>query len=198
MGLCRFIIAAILITGLTGPALAATASAQKPLGTFGAWQTYSYNEGGQPVCYMVKAAKIPAPKNKKFRRGPAFLMITHRPSENSTDVVSYTAGYNLKPSSDVKVTIGRASFDLFSQKDAAWSRDAHTDHLLATAIRSNTNMKIVGIPAQNVSAITDTLDIKGAAQAYQAIGKACGLEQETPAKPALKAVPASKKKAIKH
>jgi hypothetical protein len=192
MGRTLFLV--LFLVSFIFPALAIAGSAQKSLGTFGVWQTYSYTDGDQPVCYMVKPAHIPAPKNKKFKRGAAYLMITHRPGENSKDVVSYTSGYNFKSPSDVTVHIGKDTFDLFTQKDSAWSRDTKTDHALVAAIRSNGFMKVVGSPAQNVSVITDTLDLKGSAAAYQAIGKACGLELENPPKTPAKQGLAAKKK----
>jgi hypothetical protein len=166
-------------------------SAQKSLGSFGTWQAFSYKENDSPVCYMVKAAKFPTPKNAKLKRGATYLMITHRPGENNKDVVSYAAGYNFRPSTDVDIVIGKDSFNLFTNKDTAWSRDPKTDHALATAIRNNLSMKISAVPAQaNMNKLTDSLDITGSAAAYQAIGKACGYEADTPSKPA----PAKKKK----
>ncbi len=159
--------------------------AQKLLGTFGNWQSYAYKEGDLPVCYMVKTAKFPASKKSIFKRGPTYLMITHRPAENTKDVVSYIAGYNFKPATDVAVTIGKNSFSLFPNKDTAWSRDAKTDHALTAAIRNGSFMKVTGIPAQkSARKMTDTLDLNGAALAYQAINKACGYEAETLKKPA--------------
>ena len=167
--------------GLLRPIALEAKEVQKSLGTFGLWQTYSYNENNQQVCYMVKAAHFPS--TKQFKRGASYLMITHRPSENSDDVISYNAGYNYKPAADVKVTIGKDSFSLFSQKDTAWSRDTKTDHLIATAISHSDYMKVSGVPAQKgASNITDTLDLKGSHAAYDAISKACGLEQEAPPK----------------
>ncbi len=187
------VIIVILAAALAVPALAQS-GAQKSLGTFGVWQAYSYKDGDQPVCYMVKAAHFP--KSKKFKRGTAYLMITHRPAENSKDVVNYTSGYNFKPATDVAVHIGKNTFDLFTQKDTAWSRDPKTDHALAAAIRNSPNMKTTGTPAQTgMGTITDTLDLRGATAAYQAIGKACGIAVETPVK---MTSTRKKKPAIKH
>lgn len=158
---------------------AATNSDQKSLGTFGLWSTYTYNDGNQPVCYMVKTSHFP--KSKTFKRGTAYVMITHRPAEGSKDVFSYKSGYNFKPVNDVKVRVGKSEFSLFTDKDTAWSRDTATDHALATAIRNGKSMIVTGVPAkQGITPVTDTLDLKGAAEAYYAIGKACGLDVEVP------------------
>jgi len=136
---------------------------------------------------------------KKLKRGDAFLMITHRPGENSKDVVSYKAGYNFKASSDVAVIAGKKSFDLFTDKDTAWSRDPGTDHALAAAIRSGSTLKITGSPSmKGVASVSDSIPLKGAAAAYDAISKACGYPVEAPPKPATKAATAHKKKSASH
>jgi len=184
----------LLLTAMLGLPLhvfAETKPDTKLLGTFGGWKAYSYGTKDEPVCYMTLATHFPA--NKKFRREPSYLMITHRPAENSKNVVSYVAGYNFKTTSEVKIELGKKSFDLFTQKDTAWSRDASTDHALALAIRDGASAKVTGAPAaKGVAPITDTLNLKGAAAAYAAIGKVCGIATETPAKP--KPAPVQKKK----
>ncbi|MER2520704.1 MAG: invasion associated locus B family protein [Bdellovibrionales bacterium] len=148
---------------------------QKALGTFGSWRAFSFEEQGQTVCYM--AMPIHAAKQKGFNRGASRLTITHRPSENSRDVVSYTAGFALKPGSDVKINIGKASFSLFTAQSNAWTRDPATDRALATALRHAPSLTIAGIPAkQGASAVTDTIDLSGADKAYRAMSKSCGIE----------------------
>jgi hypothetical protein len=176
--LCVYLAAALLPAGVLAQP---TKDAPKLLGTFGGWKANSDGAGDQLTCYMtLQMHSLP---NKKLKRGAAWLSITDRPGENSRNVVSYTAGYNFKPTSSVTVLIGKKSFDLFTEKDTAWSRDAATDHALAVAIRDGVKMKITGTPAaKGAGPVSDTLDLKGAAAAYQAIGKACGYPEEAPPK----------------
>jgi hypothetical protein len=179
-----FTIIGLAVVG-AGPAYAQQAGGSKSLGVFDAWTAYVLNENGQQVCYMV--AKAHPAKNKKLKRGAAWLTITHRPGENSKDVVSYTSGYNFKPSSDVDIRIGKDSFNLFTEKDIAWSRDAKTDHELAAAIRKNTSLTLTGVPAaRNAGSVVDALDVRGGAAAYSAIGKACGYPDNANPKPVVK------------
>lgn len=172
---------------------------QKALGTFGKWRAFSFEEQGQTVCYM--ALPILAAKQKGFNRGASRLTITHRPSENTRDVVSFTAGYSLKPGSDVKINIGKASFSLFTAQSSAWTRDPATDRALATTLRHATSMTVTGTPAkQNASAMTDAVDLSGADNAYRAMSKACGIEvpiEKRPTKSAAKKTEVKKKKATK-
>ena len=198
--LIRLPLAAILaLLMCAAPALAATASADKTLGTFGQWQASSSTTNNQPVCYMTLTKAFP--KIGKTKRGTAYLMITHRPSEGSSDVVSYTSGYVFKAIDDVTLKIGKDDFSLFTQKDTAWARDTRTDHAIAAAIKANKVMTITGSPAaKGAKPVTDKIDLTGADKAYAAIGKACGLLKEAPktTKPKAKTPPvATAKKPVK-
>lgn len=191
-----------LCFGLITGAVAANAAAPKStkpegfLGTFGNWQAWQSTNDKEPVCYMVMTQKFTP--NKKFPRQNAHLMITHRPNEGTTDVVSYNSGYVYKSGVDVTFKLGKASFSLFSDKDTAWARDPKTDHALTRAIRGGSSVTVVGQPAAKQSPeVTDTLNLKGTDQAYRAISTACNVSFEklaAPAQPAKAAADKDKKK----
>ena len=165
---------AVLMTAFVMPVGAMGANTEKDIGSFGSWRTYTYDEGGQTVCYMVTTKTIKS-KGPSKRVAP-YLMITHRPVEASTDVFSYGAGTLLDAKHDVHVQIDKTSFDLFSVRDNAWARDALTDHKLATALRGAASAQVFGISSQGrIETISDQFDLTGALPAYRAIGKACGL-----------------------
>ena len=175
-----FLIALIALI-FSCPALAK----EKNLGRFGGWDTFADNQGGQNVCYMVttKIVKSTGPA----KRAIPYLMITHRPVEGSTDTVSYGAGTLLNTRHDVKLTLAKNTFDLFSVRDISWARDAQTDHKIAAAIRANASATAKAVPAQRgAKPISDTFDLTGAGPAYHAIGKACGLISDAPKKAAPK------------
>jgi hypothetical protein len=185
----RFIFLALLVL-LAGTGAVRAASTPENLGKFGAWTAYRMIENEQAVCYMSITARPPRDKKSKTKRGDVVLMITQRPGDNSSDVVSYTAGLKFKSSSDVNVTIGSKKFNLFTQGDTAWSRDNATDRALTAAIRSGGSMTVSGVSAR-ATTVTDTLNLKGASQAYAAMNKACGLS--VPEEPKTKTKPAPKK-----
>ncbi len=156
------------------------AAGPQSLGQFGYWSAYQLTEGNASICYMIITAKPPVKKGeKKAKRGDIVLMITQRPSEGALDVVSYAAGARFKPASDVSVQIGVKKFDLFTQDDTAWSRDSATDHALAAALRTGQTATLTGTLASG-AALADHVNLKGAGDAYYAIGKACGLEVTKP------------------
>lgn len=184
---------------LFGGAQAATAP--KLLGKFGYWSAYQMFEGENPVCYMSITAKPPVKKGeKKAKRGDVVLMVTHRPSENALDVISYAAGAKFKSASDVTFKINGKDYSLFTQGDTAWARDQAGDRAIVGALRSVGSATVAGTLA-NGAALADTVNLKGMPDAYYAIGKACGLEVSPPKKaapktdkkPAKTAKPAAKK-----
>ena len=167
------------------PLMAQAATAPQNLGNFGLWHTFSLAQEGGAVCYMTLTGHPAQPqipntgkkskaKPKLAKRGEVVLMITHRPAEGSKDVVSYAAGMKFKSASEAKIKIGQKDFSLFTQGDTAWSRDAATDHALALAIFGGQTINFTGVGAHGEN-LSDTLYLKGAAQAYNAINKACGL-----------------------
>jgi len=153
---------------------AVSAGDSEIIGKFGGWIASRIMEGGHPVCYMSLTVSPPPVKKAKSKRGNIVLMITHRPADNSTDVVSYSAGLKFKPASEAIVTIGSKTFNLFTQGDTAWARDSAADRELAATIRNAETMLVTGVSAQNIS-LSDTISLKGSFAAYSAISKACGL-----------------------
>jgi hypothetical protein len=162
------------VCGIASTAYAAGAA--KTIGTYGAWTGFVLTEKNQKTCYMIARAQTKTPKGAKPRK--AWITITQRPFENSLDVFSYNAGYNFKTDSDVTAQIGRTTFNLFTQKDTAWSRDARTDHQITAAIRRSAMLTITGVPMGKGDTMTEKINLKGADIAYGAISKACGVRVE--------------------
>ena len=179
-----FLIIVTIFTAFARPSYAASKdTGSRKIGVYGLWRAYETTEKNEQVCYMTLTAHFP--KNKKLPRGDALLTITHRPTENSKDVVSYTAGYNYKPMSAADMHIGGATYSLFTSQDTAWSRDAATDHKIAAAIQTAPSLSITGTTARKPpTTLTDKFALKGAAEAYRAISKACGIEIASAPKPA--------------
>ena len=106
------------------------------------------------------------------RRGEIFALITHRPGDDSFDVVSFVAGYTYKKNQDVSVNIDGRKFTLFTQADTAWTSDAATDKALADAIQAGNKMVVVGYSTRGTKT-TDTYSLAGSSAAYDAITSAC-------------------------
>jgi len=184
MNLCKASRVAALLTGLGAGVLglamsgsvssAAAASPPTPINKFTDWTASTYDDGGKTLCYATSEPKKQA--GKFANRGKPYIAITHAPQANVRDQVSYIAGYEFKPDSEVKVTIGKQSFALnLLQKDRAWAKDADTDKALVAAMRKGNTLVIKGTSARGTE-ITDTYSLNGFSKAYQAIGAACKIQ----------------------
>lgn len=150
---------------------AASAQDVTVIGTHGAWTAYSYQEDSGLVCYM--ASEPTKAEGNYTRRGDVFALVTHRPSEDSLDVVSIVAGYPYKENSDANVRIGSTSFDMFTHGERAWNRDAATDKTMVQAMIKGASLIVKGTSGRG-TLTTDTYSLSGFTAAHKDITKACG------------------------
>jgi hypothetical protein len=168
----RFLGPLLLILALAAiPAAAADKSAgQVFLGQFGAWYAYQLDENGARVCYIVSK---PVKSRGKFKkRGDVVAFVTHRPKERERDVVNFQTGYTYKPGAKATVRIGKQTFPLTTERDAAWSQNAAADKVLVGAMIKGQSLVLTG---QSRSGITtsDTYSLSGFTRARTRINSAC-------------------------
>ncbi len=154
----------------------ALAAEPKVLGSFKDWNAFTFDEGGQKVCYMSSQPKKKDPANAK--RGDIYVLITHRPGEKSFDVVSFIAGYSFKKEAEASVDVGSKTFKLFTDGETAWARDANTDKAMVAAMKEAKGKPMVmkGSSARGTKT-TDTYNLDGITDAYSAINQACGVKR---------------------
>lgn len=173
--ICRSAAVALAVAA-GGMGLASTASqAADPqlVGTYGAWTAYTFQEGSGKVCYMASQPR--KAEGDYTSRGDIFALVTHRPAENSNNVISIVAGYPYKEGSEVALSVGRTAFTLFTHGDRAWARTAQIDNQIAEAIRKGSEMVVKGT-SQRGTQTTDTYSLSGSSAAYEAISKACNVK----------------------
>jgi hypothetical protein len=149
-----------------------TETAVKRLGGAGGWSAYTYKERSGQVCYVLGfPAKREPPSGK---RKAAVMMVTHRPQEHVTDVVSLAEGYVFKEGSDASLDVDGKKFDLFTKVDTAWSRTPDVDRAIVAAMAKGSHAAIEGTP-QKGPPISDTYSLSGFGRALALIDKACGI-----------------------
>jgi hypothetical protein len=164
----------VAVLGLSLAGLAGAANGPTPINKFTDWSASTYDDGGKTLCYATSDPKKQA--GKFTSRGKPYIAITHAPQANVRDQVSYVAGYDIKPDSVVKVTIGKQSFQLeLLQKDRAWAKNSDIDKQLVAAMRKGNTLVIQGTSSRGTQ-ITDTYSLNGFSKAYQAIGTACKIQ----------------------
>lgn len=155
--------ALILLGGVSG----AEAQEVKVLGTFGKWIAQTYQENGQPVCFMsVK------PEGATKARGDVLFMVTHRPSEQSWDVISVVAGYQYQPDSDAALTVNGKRFNLFTNGERAWARDGATDATIVDLMIKGKNASVRGTSNRG-TVTTDVFPLAGFTAAHKSISETC-------------------------
>lgn len=164
---------AVAVVALAAGAAARAADSAKLLAVHDDWEAYVDSEGGKKVCYIGSKPKKETGKYRK--RGDTYVLITHRPAENSINVVSVAAGYTYQPASEVDVAIGDNKFRLFTDGDYAFAYDTKTDGELVRAMVKGAVMVVKGTSNRG-TATADTYSLKGFTAAYKAIGQACGVK----------------------
>ncbi|MCR6632655.1 MAG: invasion associated locus B family protein [Magnetospirillum sp.] len=146
------------------------AEPSKPLVSTGNWEAYAYTEGGAKVCYAAARADKP---REKDRVGTA-IAVTHRPK--SPGEVSLIGSYGFKKDSDAEIQIGGMKHSFFTKGGSAWAKDSNADKAIIAAMAKGREVVVKATPAKG-SAFTDTISLKGFAEALAAIDKACGVKR---------------------
>ncbi|HEY9164113.1 MAG TPA: invasion associated locus B family protein [Magnetovibrio sp.] len=154
--------------------LVAGVSHGEVLGEHGDWVASKESESGKPVCFISSGPQ--KSEGNYTKRGTVYAIVTHRPADKSFGVVSFQAGYTLKPDAAVSVSIdGRSPFNLFAQGEFAWTREAADDKALVAAMRAGSTMVVKGVSSRGTET-TDTYSLSGITAALGAINKACGVK----------------------
>ena len=156
--------ATLLLTG------AASAQSVTLIGAFKDWSAYSASDGAGAVCFAMSKPTDVSPSPDGYTQ--AYLYLTHRPSENVTNELNLVAGFEFAPEQPATLTVGGKSFDLFTQKDAAWLLDAQQNEALAGAMRKGTSVVIEGTTDKGIL-VSETFSLSGATAANRAIDSGC-------------------------
>lgn len=144
------------------------------LSSHGDWDAVKEAENGKPVCFM--SSRPQKDEGDYTQRGDIYVIVTHRPAEQSTGVVSVVAGYPYKPGAPVIVSIDKAkTFSLFTQGGFAWTREQADDKALTAAMRGGNSMVVTGTSSRGTQTI-DTYSLSGFTAAYKAISDACNVK----------------------
>lgn len=163
------IAAAIAATGL-GAAAPALAQSVQLIGTFKDWSAYSASEGAGSVCFAMSKPTQVDPQPDGYTQ--AYLYLTHRPADNISNELNLVAGFEFAPDQPATLEVGGKSFDLFTQKDAAWLLDASQTETLAGAMRAGSSVVIQGTSSRGIL-VAETFSLTGATAASRAIDSGC-------------------------
>jgi hypothetical protein len=156
------------------PKHGAAASSAERLGAAESWTAYAYADKSGKVCYLIGDAQRTERARSKGKR--AVAMVTHRPGERVTNVVSFVKGYTLKEGSDATLDIGGTKYDLFTKGDTAWARTSELDKAIVDAMMKGKQASVKATPVKGPST-TDTYSLAGFSEALTLIDKACEVKR---------------------
>jgi hypothetical protein len=144
----------------------------KLLGQYAEWGAYTASPGGKKVCFAIAkpSSSDTVPPNRP--RNPIFMFISTRPAEKVTNEVSIVIGYPFKPGADATASVGSTSFQLYTQQDGAWIKNAADEANMVNAMRSGQTAVIKGVSAKGTQS-SDTFTLKGMAQALDRAAQEC-------------------------
>ena len=140
------------------------------------WSVFQADAGGQKVCWIVsQPTKSSATRNGKsveVNRGDIFLMVSIRPADGVTNEISFLGGYPFKKGSEVKASVGKDGFTLFTEGENAWAPSGEDDAALIAAFRKGARAKLEGISSRGTKTF-DTFLLSGFTAALEAATKLC-------------------------
>jgi invasion protein IalB len=164
-------IIAVLFAAAVNPAAAAKAKAPKSLlNNPGSWGAFLLKEGKGRACYIAGQPKSSTPAGVK--RGPIWLLITHRPYKKIKGEIGIYVGYPFKAGSTAVVDVDGKKFKLYTVADTAWVDDSKVEKKLVAAMRAGKKMVVHGTSKRGTKTI-DHYSLKGFTRAHRAINRAC-------------------------
>jgi hypothetical protein len=148
----------------------AVAQSVQQIGTFKDWSVYSASEGAGSVCFAMSKPTDVSPQPDGYTQ--AYLYLTHRPADNVSNELNLVAGFDFAPDQPATLTVNGKSFDLFTQKDAAWLLDPKQNDSLAGTMRAGTSLSIQGTTDKGIL-VTESFSLSGATAASHAIDTSC-------------------------
>jgi Invasion associated locus B (IalB) protein len=158
----------------TAAPAAAIAGGAKPtlLGQYGDWGAYTASPGGKKICFAIAKPTSSETNPPNRPRNPSYMFISSRPGDKVSNEVSITIGYPFKPSSEATMEVGSNSFELYTQQDGAWIKDAAEEAHLLDSLRTGQNAVVKGMSAKGTHS-TDTFSLRGFAQALDRTAQDC-------------------------
>lgn len=120
---------------------AASAYAQpNPIKTYDDWTAYKYKADGDPACYVLSMPSKMEPSS--VDHGKNFFVVATDGGKRDGYVPQAIMGYNLKPGSQIKVTIGDQHFVMFTKDNSAWMVHEEREPVLVDAMKSGSQMVV--------------------------------------------------------
>lgn len=134
------------------------------------WSLYVHDDPAGKVCFVTS---LPFKQEGTFsRRDQPRVFVTQFGGERPRREVSVDPGYTYHKGSSVEVTVDGARFELFTERDRAWTSNSEADEQLIEAMRRGTQMTVRGTSVRGTWSL-DTYSLSGFSAAIRAMTEAC-------------------------
>lgn len=134
------------------------------------WSLYVHEDTSSKICFITS---VPIKQEGNFsRRGQPRLFVTQFGGNNPRQEVSVDPGYTYRKGSTVEATIGRDRFELFTEGDRAWAKNAAEDGRLIEAMRRGDQIQVRGTSTRETWSL-DTYSLAGFTAAHRAMTETC-------------------------
>jgi len=153
---------------------APVAAALKPtlLGQYGEWGAYTATPNGRKVCFAIAKPTVMETKPADRPRNQPYMFISTRPADKVINEVSIVVGYPFKTSSEAIAQVGGTTFQLYTQGDGAWIKNAAEEAHMVDAMRAGDSAVVKGTSAKGTESI-DTYSLKGLTEALDHVAQEC-------------------------
>ncbi len=139
-----------------------------PEGFFGEWRVYTTKEGSGTVCFMVTA-----PQHTNVEREGNFLSVTHRPNENSYDVLAVMFGVPYHKTSRPTIEIdNHRPLEMKTSDDAAFIKDEKEEKRFIQEMIKGNVARTKG-KSKKGTVLRETYSLKGFSKAYELLNEKC-------------------------
>ena len=162
------VVLVMALTLISGPIQAS----EQPLyvDKFRDWSLYSYEVDQGKVCYI--ASRPTKEEGDYTRRGPAAVLVSRWPIDESREQVSVQPGYNYLSDSLVSMKIDGTEFELFTKGEHAWASTTDQDAQIIQSMKKGQVMAIRGTSTKKTYSL-DSYSLLGFTAAYQAMQDVC-------------------------
>jgi hypothetical protein len=142
------------------------------LGQFGEWGAYTATPGGRKICFAIAKPTAAETKPPDRPRNQPYMFISTRPADKVTNEVSITVGYPFKTSSEATAEVGATTFQLYTQGDGAWIKNAAEEAHMVDTMRAGDSAVVKGMSSRGTES-TDTYSLKGLTEALDRVAQEC-------------------------
>lgn len=162
----RFLVLIVGLFSLSGVSYAQPD--MSPEGFFGEWRVYTAKEGSGTVCFMVSS-----PQHTTHERENNFLSVTHRPHENSYDVISvmFGATYHKKSRPTIEID-NHKPLEMITSDDASFVKNEKEEKRFIQEMIKGNVARTKGKSVRG-TLLRETYSLKGFAKAYELLNEKC-------------------------